>query len=94
MNGGKAAECVRGSAGSKARSLWLETEPPYWENYTLFFQNQAGALAARDPDKPRLELCLRAWVGLRTAPRRAGIPGKGVRWGGEGNSMTKGMKEE
>lgn len=25
---------------------------------------------------------------------REGIPGKGVGWGGEGNSMSKGTKEE
>lgn len=47
--------------GASGRSLSLHVA----ENCTPFSQRQAGALAARDPDKPRLELCLRAWVGLR-----------------------------
>lgn len=54
-----------GSTGSEGRSMWLEPEAPCCKNYTPFFPRQAGALAARDPDKPRLELCLRAWVGWR-----------------------------
>ena len=43
----------------------MEPEPPCCENYMRFFPRQAGALAARDPDKLRLELRLGDWVGWR-----------------------------
>lgn len=56
-------------------------------------QRQAGALAARDPDKPRLELCLRAWVGWRAARRRAGSAGKGVRWEVRGTARAKARRK-
>lgn len=51
----EAESASRGSHGFQGRSSWLEPEPPCYENYTRFFPRQAGALAARDPDKPRLE---------------------------------------